>query len=88
MLSTYDRWILPKNPKEIPEIDGEDEERILLDILWKSFRQKIAVAYVPEHIWRDWMSREVIKDGPVFEALVEEHRKAIDERWSEEHEGR
>lgn len=84
MLSTYDKWLLPKEPN-IPEIDGEDEARILLDILWSSFRQKLAVATIPEHIWREWMDREVIKDGPMFEALVKEHRTEIDERWADEH---
>lgn len=84
MLSPLDRYLTPPEPR-IPELEDEDRLRILLDILWFSFRQSFAVAYVPEHTWREWMDREVIKDGAVFDALIAEHREKIDEAWAEEH---
>jgi len=84
MLSAYDKWLLPKDAPELPGMDGEDESRILLDILWSSFRQTVPVATIPDHLWREWMDK-LIGDGPIFEALTKEHREAIEERWAEEH---
>lgn len=84
MLSAYDAWLLPPEPR-IPELENEDRERILLDILWSSFRQSIAVAYVPDHVWRKWVSENVLKNEAVFEALIAQHKEAIDEWWAEEH---
>lgn len=85
MLSAYDRWLLPRETY-IPELDdGEDESRILLDILIRDFRRN-ACAHFPEASVRQWLET-LIGDGVIYEALVKEHRTEIDVQWAEEHEG-
>jgi len=83
MLSTHDKWLLPKAAPELPEMDGEDQVRILLDILWKDFRSY--ALNVPEQAWRSWMDETILANDAVFEALLKEYELEISTRWHEDH---
>lgn len=83
MLSKFDRWLTTPPESNVPEMDAEDEQRILLDILWKGF--KSYALNVPEEAWRRWMDETILANDCVFEGLMDEHHAEIDQRWAEEH---
>lgn len=84
MLSDYDRWKLASPPEfGVPELDSDDEVRLLTEILWNSYRK-----YYPataENAFRQWLHDVLFQDDTVFQSLIDEHRAEIDRRWADEH---
>ncbi|MFP5504207.1 MAG: hypothetical protein ACLGIN_17105, partial [Candidatus Sericytochromatia bacterium] len=83
MTTALDRYLTPPE-SNVPEIDGDDEERLVLEILsgelYKAFGH--LVCYRPA---LDLLAKKLKADDALHEAFVNHYREQIDEAWAEEH---
>lgn len=82
-----DRYLDP--PDTAPEIDGDDEERLLLNCLRHELREAFGhlVDITPGiQMFNRMLDRDYNEgDERLFKALVEHYRTEINEAWAEEH---
>lgn len=89
MSSALDRYLTPPDPA--PEMDAEDEERLVVEIALKEFG-----AYFPASApdvramalqrLDAWLRAKMHANDELHCVLVDHYREEIDARWAEEHE--
>lgn len=84
MMTALDRYLTPPE-SSVPEIDGPDEERLVLEIL----SEELYKAFGPHVCFRpalDLLAKKLKADDGLFDAFVNHYRTEIDAAWAEEHE--